>query len=84
MSEWTVISDDFDMFASESQEPLYDDEDQPLQKSTDFGQKLTGPMFTDQMCLISSGEPGDTKSNRLCLPDYPFIRAAILSDDNSY
>lgn len=49
-----------------------------------MGRKLKGEVYKDNMCLIHSGEPGDTASARLCVKNLPFIQAPMDGDDNSY
>lgn len=48
------------------------------------GNKLEGPLYNDTMCLISSGEPGDTNNSRLCVKNSPLILAPIPTTDNTF
>lgn len=84
MSDWTVVSDNFDVLISGSQKPVYSEDGNQVTAAVEFGQRLEGPVYADRMCLISSGEPGDSSSSRLCVNDNKFILAPILSDENTY
>ena len=82
MSDWTVVSSNFDVLVSGTQKSIYNEDGTQVTAGVQFGQTLRGPVYSDRMCLISSGEPGDT--GRLCVNDNQFILATILSDENTY
>ena len=65
---------------------MTNDDGTEIIKKVDLGEamRLEGPLYTDNMCLIHSGEPKDTASARLCVKDLPFILAPIISDVNTY
>lgn len=86
VSDWTVISSDIDIQSSETGKMQTIDNGTAVIKKVDLGlgMVLEGPLYTDNMCLIHTGEPGDTASARLCVKDLPFILAPIVKDVNTY
>ena len=56
-------------------------------KEVDLGagkSKLSGPLYNDTMCLISSGKPGDADNSRLCVQNSPFILSPIETEENTF
>lgn len=86
VSDWTVVSSDFDIYASDTQKAWQMNNGTMTTKSVNLGpgMELEGPVYTDNICLIHSGEPGDTASARLCVKELPFILAPIVADVNTY
>lgn len=86
MSDWTVVDNDFDVMSSDSSKLWELPDGEVVKRTVDLGpgMKLEGPVYNESMCLIHTGEPGDSGSARLCVKDLPFVLASIDNDENSY
>ena len=82
MSDWTVLSDEYDVKSSETSKPwIYDDDGSPIYNDMRLGSKVfSGPMFNETMCLIKE-EDGQ---ERLCVQQYPFISSYANEGFYSY
>lgn len=72
VSDWTVVTSAFDIQTSETRHMQIDESTENatvIIKALDLGMgmRLEGPLYTDNMCLIHTGEPADISIARLCV-----------------
>ena len=83
MSDWTVITDDYDPDRSETAKPWLDG-DYNVYNDIYVGTNLySGPIFNETMCLIR-GHKDSVEGNRLCVRNSPIVLAPIGNELYGY
>jgi hypothetical protein len=77
MSDWTVLSEDYDVRQSRTSSAWrYDDDGELIwDEVTEGSLRYAGPIYNDTMCLLDDD---------LCVKDYPFISARESTATGEY